>query len=145
MIKTFKNGLQPDFIESRVDGWETQSLLKTSMWRIGKTWEKLGAKNWWTWCGKILSWTERSMVAGSWSTGQVNLVSKCRQHTSSSLKGKRKKILVTIIQQRVQLFAFNHLVNSFLFEHFNSPFSGTKSEVSVTRTKFTGNCLEVKI
>jgi len=44
-----------------------------------------------------------------------------------------------------QLFALNHLVNSFLFEHFNSPFSGTKSEVSVTRTEFTGNYLGVKI
>ena len=37
------------------------------------------------------------------------------------------------------------LVNSFLFEHFNSPFSGTKSEVSVTRTEFAGNYLGVKI
>ena len=31
------------------------------------------------------------------------------------------------------------------FEHFNSPFSGTKSEVSVTRTEFAGNYLGVKI
>jgi len=59
--------------------------------------------------------------------GQVSLGSKGRHHTSVSLKGKKEENINHNIQETVQLFAFYHLVNSFLFEHFNSPFSGTRS------------------
>ena len=113
-----------------------------------KNWQRLekelGAKNWWTWCGKILSWTERSMVAGSWSTGQVNLVSKCRQHTSFSLESKRKKTLVTTFNKGYNFLLFTTWLIHFSSNILISPFSGTRSGVSVTRTKFARNYLRVK-
>ena len=111
---------------------------------LAKTWEKLGAKIRWTWCGKILSWTERSMVSGSWALDRSAQVSRCRQHTSVSLESKRKKTLITTFKKTVQLFAFNHLVNSFLFDHFLPLFQGLNQGFSVTRIKFAGNYLRVK-
>ena len=63
-----KNGVQPGFYLK--EGWwidDTQDLLAVLNEEIGKVLEKLGAKIRWTWCGKILSWTERSMVSGSWA------------------------------------------------------------------------------
>ena len=117
-------------------------VLNEEIWqRFGKTWSKIR----WTWCGKILSWTERSMVAGSWSTGQVNLVSKCRQHTSFSLESKRKKTLVTTFNKGYNFLLFTTWLIHFSSNILISPFSGTRSGVSVTRTKFARNYLRVKI
>ena len=130
--------------ESRVDELMRDRIYWRPQWRIGKNLGKTWSKNSMNLVWENLELNRKKHGLRKLGTGQVSSGGKCRQHTSFSLESKRKKILVTTFKK-----LYNFLLLTTWLIHFSSnilisPFSGTRSGVSVTRTKFARNYLRVK-
>ena len=123
----------------------TQDLLESSMKKFGKDLEKLGSKNSMNLVWENLELNRKKHGLRKLGIGQVSLGSKGRHHTSVSLKGKRKKTLITTFKK-----LYNFLLLTTWLIHFSSnilisPFQGLDQGFSVTRTEFARNYLRVKV